>query len=87
MKKYVNSFIFADQYEKPRDVTKYRPISEGGLGMHNIECKSDAMLCKTFMELACSKKFQGSSLFNAIYKFHILDDQSFPDPGILRAYE
>ena len=33
LKKFVNSFVFADQYEKPRDVTKYRACTEGGLAV------------------------------------------------------
>ena len=52
MKKIMNKFIYADQLEKPKDLVKYRPRSQGGLQLHNIECKSTAMLAKTFLELA-----------------------------------
>ena len=54
--------------------------------MHNIECKASAMLCKTFMELACSDTFRQSLLFNAMYKHYILEDPSQPDPGLLKPY-
>ena len=54
--------------------------------MHNIECKAAAMLCKTFMELACSDKFRQSLLYNAMYQYYILEDTSLPDPGLLKPY-
>lgn len=78
--------MFADQYEKPKDISKYRSRTEGGLGMHHIECKADAMLCKTFMELACSSIFKRSLLFNSIFRYYILENTDLPDPGILKPY-
>ena len=76
MKKTANRFIFADQLEKPTDLIKYRPRSLGGLQLHNIDCKSLAMLIKTFLELSISTKFRTSLYYRSLFDFFILDNSS-----------
>ena len=54
----------------------------GGLSLHNIECKAEAVNIKTFIELAASPKFCQSSLFTAIFSHQILGENCSVDPGL-----
>jgi len=79
-KKVVNRFVFADQLEKPKDLIKYRSRCNGGLQLHNIDCKALAMLIKTFLEMSISSKFRTSLYFNALYEYYVLDNTSISPP-------
>ena len=86
MKKVVNKFIFADQLEKPKDTIKYRPRNQGGLQLHNIDCKATGMLIKTFLELAINPDYNNSLYFKAVYDHHVLNNTNTNDPGCPPTY-
>ena len=46
------AWLLADQLEKPEDFINYRPTSHGGLGLHHIKFKAQAMLIHSFLETA-----------------------------------
>ena len=79
-KKVVNRFVFADQLEKPKDLIKYRSRCNGGLQLHNIDCKALAVLIKIFLEMSISSKFRTSIYFSALYEFYVLDNTSISPP-------
>ena len=87
MKKILNRFLFSDQLEKPNDVIKYRPRRQGGLQLHNIDCKSRAMLIKTILELASSPDFKNSTFYKALYEYHILNNSMMSNPGCPPCYD
>ena len=76
MKKHINGFLFADQLEKPNDLIKYRSRKCRGLNLHNIDCKFEAMLIKTFLEMSIGSQFRLLPYFTAIYNQFVLDDPS-----------
>ena len=43
-KSCAKSFIYADLLPKPCELTLYRPIEEGGLGLINFKCRAKAAL-------------------------------------------
>ena len=59
----------------------FRPPSYGGLGLHNVQWKSTAGLIKTFLETACNPKYQTSLFHSLLYRYHVLEDHSVPNPG------
>ena len=77
----VKSWLYADQLIKPEEIIMFRPPTYGGLGVHNVKWKAMAGLIRTFLETACIPKFQTSLYHSLLYRYHVLDDHSFPNPG------
>ena len=77
----VKSWLYADQLVKPEEMVMFRPPSHGGLGLHNVKLKAMAGLIRTFLETACNPKFQSSLYHSMLYRYHVLEDRSFPNPG------
>ena len=77
----VKGWLYADQLIKPEEKVMFRPPTHGGLGMHNVKWKAMAGLIRTFLETACIPKFQSSLNHSLLYRYHVLDDRSFPNPG------
>ena len=77
----VKSWLYADQLLKPEELVMYRPASYGGLGVTNVKMKALAGLIKSFLETAGNEKFLPSLYHTMLFKVHVLDDNSLPDPG------
>jgi hypothetical protein len=71
-----------DQFEKPKDIVVYRPISCGGLGLDHVKLKAQSRLITSFLETASNPKFIHSLYHEALLKYHVLEDRSFSDPGV-----
>ena len=78
----VKAWLYADQLEKPELIVLYRPTSMGGLALHHVEFKAKAMLLRSFLETAVNPKFNHSLYHNSLFRFHVLQDRTLPDPGI-----
>ena len=78
----VKAWLYADQLEKPEEMILYRPTSQGGLGLHNVQYKSQAMLIRSFLETAINPKFLHSLYHNSLFRYHVLQQKDIPDPGI-----
>ena len=79
--KSVKSWLYADLWEKPSEAVMCRPPTHGGLGVASVQFKARAILIRTFLETAAIPKFRHSLLHSLLFRFHILEDQSIPDPG------
>ena len=77
----VKSWLYADQMFKPEEMIIFRPPSYGGLGVHSVKWKAMAGLIRSFLETACNEKFQTSLFHSQLYRYHILDDRTIPNPG------
>ena len=77
----VKSWLYADQLLKPEELVMYRPASYGGLGVTNVKMKALAGLIKSFLETAGNEKFLPSLYHTMLFKVHVLEDNSLPDPG------
>ena len=60
----------------------HRPPSYGGLGILNVKLKAQAGLIKSFLETAVNIKFRESLYHNILYRYHVLEETSLPNPGI-----
>ena len=78
----IKSWLFMDQFEKPEDIIIYRPISHGGLGLDNVKYKAQSRLITSFLETSTNSKFTHSLYHEALFKYYVLEDRSFPDPGL-----
>ena len=80
--KQAYSWLLADQLCKPQDHIKFRNKYEGGLSLHNVVCKSNAILMKAFLETACpNSKFQTSLYHQALLDWHVFNRRDIPNPG------
>ena len=79
---HVKSWLYADQFIKPEEMIMFRPPSYGGLGVHHVKLKAQAALTRTFLETACHPKFRHSLFHTNLFRFHVLDDTTIPDPGL-----
>ena len=77
----VKSWIYGDQFIKPEERILFRPPSFGGLGVHNVQMKAQAALTRSFLETACHPQFLHSLYHSSLYRYHVLGDDTIPDPG------
>ena len=66
-------YCYQDLFQKPSEVTLYRRVDEGGLGLHHIQSKAQANLISIFMQTAANKNIEGY--------------RSLPDPGFTPYYD
>ena len=78
----VKSWLYADQLVKPEEMILFRPANYGGLGLLNVEIRAKACLIKSFIETAANPTFQQNLYHAALFKYHVLEDRSLPNPGM-----
>ena len=69
-------------YQKPSEVTLYRPVERGGLGLHHVASKAKANLISTFLQTATGKTYQASLYHSWLFRYHVLGEADLPDPGV-----
>ena len=77
----VKSWLYQDLLLKPQEIMMYRGEELGGLGVTNVKNKAKAMLIHTFLAQALSPRYQRNHYHHSLYRWHILDDRSLPNPG------
>ena len=83
----IKSYCYQDLYQKPSEVLLFRRVEEGGLGLHHIQSKAMANLISTFLQTACSKRFQQSLFHTWLYNYHVEGQTDLPDPGFTPYYD
>ena len=76
----VNSWLFADQLEKPQETVKFRSKEHGGLGLQNIPAKSLSMLIRSFLETALDPQYIRSPYHQALYMWYVDKNYHIPQP-------
>jgi hypothetical protein len=74
-------FIYADLLEKPEELALFRDVSEGGLGLNNIQCRASAALISTFLQTAINPTFTRNHFHNVLYRHYVLSEPG-PAPSI-----
>ena len=77
----VKSWLFQDMLEKPQELVTFRSTEHGGLGVYNVKVKAMAMLINTFLAQAICPNFPHNQYLNTLYRWHVLEDRTIPDPG------
>ena len=78
--KQMQSWLFADMLEKPKDIVKYRSSNDGGLSLHHIKTKCAAILIKSLMETSCNEKFLHSSYHQALVEWNVFKNHEISEP-------
>ena len=65
--------------EKPSELLLYRPVGEGGLGLHHVQSKAQASLISSFLQTALNPSFQSSLYHTLLYKRFCLLDNTVPE--------
>ena len=73
------SWLYQDMLEKPSELLLYRPVGEGGLGLHHVQSKAQASLISTFLQTALNPSFQSSLYHTLLYKRFCLLDNTVPE--------
>ena len=76
------SWLYADLFLKPEELVMFRPAFYGGLEVHNVKYKALAALTRTFLETTCNPSFQRSLFHSNLFRLHVLNDTSIPNPGL-----
>ena len=74
--------MYADLLVKPSEAVMCRPASYGGLNVASVKYKALATLIRTFLETAAIPQFRHSLYHTSLYRFHVLDNTSLPNPGL-----
>ena len=78
----VKAWLMADQLEKPEEMVLYRPSSYGGLGLHHVKLKAEAMLIRSFLETAANPKYIHNLYHTSLYRYYVLQHTDMQDPGL-----
>ena len=72
-------WLYQDMLEKPNELLLYRPVEEGGLGLHHVQSKAQASLISTFLQTAVNPRFQSSLYHSLLYRRYCLHDTTVPE--------
>jgi hypothetical protein len=67
----IKSWLYADLFEKPEELVMHRPRLKGGLGVHHVKYKAQAILIRSFLETALSANFIPNQYHRALYMWHV----------------
>ena len=59
----------------------YWLVHLGGLGLHHVHLKSQAILIRSFLETAAHPAYLHSLLHTSLFRYHILEHRDLEDPG------
>ena len=74
------SWCYQDMFLKPSEVSLYREIQQGGLGLLHIESRGKAHLISKFLQTAVNPRFMTSLMHNHLYRYHVLKEHHLPNP-------
>ena len=77
----IKSWLYSDLLEKPEELALFRPKMVGGLGVQHVKYKAMAILIRSFIESAVDPKFINNLYHNALYRFHVVGDNSLVEPA------
>ena len=81
------AWLYQDMLEKHQEMVLYRTAEQGGLGLHKVKFKALASLITTFLQTAANPRFRTSLYHSSLFIFHILKEETIPDPGFPPYYD
>ena len=83
----IKSLLYQDLLIKPSELVLYRGTEVGGLGLMNVSMRSLALLIRSFLETSINPNFRHSLLHEHLYRYHVMGEHSWPDPGFAPYYD
>ena len=83
----VKSRLYQDSFEKLSDTDLYRDSKDGGLGLFNVKIRALALLIRSFLETAINPVFMNSLFHEVLFRFHVLDEITLPEPFLPPYYD
>ena len=80
------SWCYQDLLLKPSEVTLFREVQQGGLGLYHIQSRAMANLITTFLQTAANARFNQSLMHSHLYRYHVLEEHHLPCPGYTPYY-
>ena len=78
----VKSWMYQDCLEKPSELVLYRSSEDGGLGLFNVKIRALALLIRTFLETSINPNFRHNLFHEILFRYHVQDEVSLPNPGL-----
>ena len=75
------AYYYQDLLQKPSEVTLFRNVQDGGLGLQHVKCKGLVHFISTFLLPAANTTYQQSLYISWLYRDHVERDTRLPDPG------
>ena len=76
------SWLYQDMLIKPQEISIYRNIKDGGLGLFNVKARSQAILIHTFLAQAACPQFRTNHYLSSLYRWHVLAQRDLEYPGL-----
>ena len=83
----IKSWLYQDLLIKPSELVLFRSTDNGGLGLINVGIRSLALLIRTFLETSVNPLFRHSLFHEHLFRYHVMDETSLPDPGFTPFYD
>jgi hypothetical protein len=83
----VKSWMYQDCLEKPSETILYRDNKDGGLGLFHVRIRSLALLIRSFLETALNPNFRHSLFHEILFRYHVMGEDSLPNPGTTPYYD
>ena len=83
----IKSWLYQDLLVKPSELVLFRRAEDGGLGLLNVKIRSLALLVRTFLETSINPNFRHSLFHKQLFRFHVMGENSLPDPGFTPYYD
>ena len=76
----IKSWLYSDLLEKPEELAMFKPKRVGGLGVQHVKFKAMAILIRSFIESAVDPKYINNAYHHALYRYHVIGDNSLVEP-------
>ena len=77
----IKSWVYADQLIKPEELVLYKSRNKGGLNLTHIKYRALAELIKSFLDTAINPRYRRSLYHQALFRWHVEEDRTIPNPG------
>ena len=83
----VKSWLYQDCFEKPSETVLYRESHDGGLGLFHVRVRAQALLIRSFLETAANPNFRHNLFHEILFRYHVMEEISLPNPGFTQYYD
>ena len=77
----MKSWLYQDSILKPPENVLYRSPENGGLGLHHVKTRAQALMIHTFLAQAISPRYSRNHYLHSLYRWHVLEDRNMKNPG------
>merc|ERR1712002_692243 len=81
IKSMIKSYLYRDLIEKPQEEIAIRPITEGGVGLFDIELRAKAFLIGNFLQTSINPNFRRNIYHETLLKCYVFEEDQAVRPN------